>query len=201
MKPELEFWYEFASTYSYLSVMRIGGLCRSEGVEVKWRPFLLGPIFKSQGWDTSPFNIYESKGRYMWRDLERHAHKYGIPLKKPSEFPRREILASRVALIAEPEGWCEEFTKKVYVANFAEDRDISDESVIDSILQSLGKDGALLIERAKAEENKQKLRAQTELAAQKGIFGAPTFITPDGELFWGNDRLEDALNWIKSGQI
>ena len=200
MKPELEFWYEFASTYSYLSVMRIGGICKSEGLELKWKPFLLGPIFKSQGWDTSPFNIYESKGRYMWRDLERGANKYGIPFKKPTEFPRHEVLASRVALIAEPEGWCEEFSKKVFLANFAEDRDISDESVICTILGSLGQDAARVIELALSDGNKLALRKQTESAIEKGMFGAPSFITPDGELFWGNDRLEDAVRWVKSGR-
>lgn len=200
MKPALEFWYEFASTYSYLSVMRIGGLCLKQGIELKWRPFLLGPIFKSQGWDTSPFNIYQAKGRYMWRDLERQGDKYSIPLKKPSEFPRNGVLASRIALIAEPEGWCEEFSKKVFLSNFSEDRDISDESIISSVLESMGKDPDLVIGLTKADENKLKLRAQTELAVEKGIFGAPTFITPDGEMFWGNDRLEDALMWINSSR-
>ena len=200
MKPVLEFWYEFASTYSYLAVMRIEELAVDSGVELEWKPFLLGPIFKSQGWDTSPFNIYETKGRYMWRDLERHCKKYGIPFKRPTVFPRNEILASRVALIAEPEGWCPEFTKLVYRANFAEDRDISDQAVIESILDSLGKDGAQVIERATTDENKLKLRAQTELAEKKGVFGAPAFFAGD-ELFWGNDRLRDALSWAKSGHI
>ena len=200
MKGELEFWYEFASTYSYLSVMRIEELAEREGVTLKWKPFLLGPIFKTQGWDTSPFNIYEAKGAYMWRDIERHAEKYGIPLKRPTEFPRHELLASRVALIAEPEGWCPEFSKMVYLANFAQDRDISDEGVIASILESLGKEGAHVIELAKSDENKLRLRAQTEESIEKGIFGAPTFIA-GGELFWGNDRLEDALSWVKSGHI
>ncbi len=200
MNPELEFWYEFGSTYSYLSVMRIEELAKMEGVAIKWRPFLLGPIFKSQGWATSPFNIYESKGRYMWRDLERLSRKYNIPWQRPSEFPRNGLRASRVALVAEPEGWCNEFSLMVFQANFAQDIDISDEAVIASILESLGKSSTQVIERAKSEETKLKLRAQTEQAMEKGIFGAPTFSAGD-ELFWGNDRLEDALNWVKSERI
>ncbi len=200
MKPELEFWYEFASTYSYISVMRIDELAKREGVLIKWRPFLLGPIFKSQGWATSPFNIYESKGRYMWRDIERLADKYGIPWEKPSEFPRNGLRVSRVALVAEQEGWCEEFSRKVFQANFAQDKDISDEAVIASILDSIGKSSAQVIERAKSDETKLKLRAQTEQAMEKGIFGAPTFSAGD-ELFWGNDRLEDAIIWVKSERI
>ena len=197
MKPELEFWYEFASTYSYLSAVRIEDLAKREGVFIKWRPFLLGPIFKSQGWETSPFNIYESKGRYMWRDLERLTVKYGTPWKRPSEFPRNGLLASRVSMLAEPEGWCPEFSQKVFHSNFAEDKDISEEALISSIIDSLGKNGARLIERARSDETKLKLRKQTEHAMEKGIFGAPTFAA-GGELFWGNDRLEDALSWVKS---
>lgn len=197
MNKEFEFWYEFASTYSYLSVMRIEGLALSEGVSVKWRPFLLGPVFKSQGWETSPFNIYASKGRYMWRDLERLCAKYEIPLRRPSEFPRNGLLAARVAIVSEPEGWCPDFSKLVFHANFAEDRDISDEAVISSILDSLGKSAADLLEQARSEETKLKLRAQTERAQKLGIFGAPTFVAR-GEIFWGNDRLDDAICWLNS---
>ena len=67
--PKLEFWYEFASTYSYPAAMGIEALAETAGVEVVWRPFLLGPIFGEQGWNDSPFNIYPAKGRYMWRDM------------------------------------------------------------------------------------------------------------------------------------
>src|ERR1041385_7871678 len=69
--PTVEFWYEFASTYSYPAAMRIARKAREADVTVRWRPFLLGPIFGAQGWNDSPFNIYPAKGRNMWRDLER----------------------------------------------------------------------------------------------------------------------------------
>jgi 2-hydroxychromene-2-carboxylate isomerase len=200
MTRELEFWYELASTYSYLSVMRIRELAEREGVAIKWKPFLLGPIFKSQGWSTSAFNIYPAKGKYMWRDIKRLCTGYKIPFSRPAEFPRNGLLAARVALIAETQGWCSEFSKMVFQANFAEDKDISDEAVIASILDSLGKNGAQLIEHAKSDETKLKLRAQSKQAVEKGIFGAPTFAARD-EIFWGNDRLEDALNWVKSERI
>jgi 2-hydroxychromene-2-carboxylate isomerase len=200
MTRELEFWYELASTYSYLSVMRIRELAEREGVAIKWKPFLLGPIFKSQGWSTSPFNIYPAKGKYMWRDMERLCAGYKIPFSRPTEFPRNGLLAARVALIAETQGWCGKFSEMVFQANFAEDKDISDEAVIATILDSLGKSGAQLIEHAKSDETKLKLRAQSKQAMEKGIFGAPTFAARD-EIFWGNDRLEDALNWVKSERI
>ena len=197
MNRVLEFWYEFASTYSYLSVMRIEELADQADVRIIWKPFLLGPIFKSQGWDTSPFNIYHSKGSYMWRDIERLADKYGVSWNKPSRFPQNGLLASRVALVLEQDGLCQEFSKRVFRANFIEDRDISDEAVIYSILDSLGLNAENALLRAKAKDNKDLLRAQTEQAVEKGIFGAPTFVSGD-ELFWGNDRLEDALAWACS---
>ena len=194
MPVKFEFWYDFASPYSFLSAMRIEGLASAAGVETLWRPFLLGPIFKSQGWDTSPFNIYEAKGRYMWRDIERLCAKYGIPFRKPSVFPRNGVLASRVALISESSEWRRSFSKLVFIANFAEDKDISDEVVIASLLESLGEDPERIIQSALLEENKAMLRHATEDAIGRGIFGAPSFVA-GGEIFWGNDRLEDALDW------
>lgn len=174
--------------------MRIEGLASSAGVEIEWCPFLLGPIFKGHGWDTSPFNIYEAKGSYMWRDIERLSAKYGIPYRKPSVFPRNGVLASRVALASESCEWRSRFSKLVFTANFAENRDISDEAVIVSILESLGEEPVSIIRSALSDENKGKLRRATEDAIGRGIFGAPSFVA-DGEIFWGNDRLEDALDW------
>ena len=192
----IQFWFEFASTYSYLSVMRIERLVVDTGIPVEWKPFLLGPIFRSQGWNTSPFNIYQAKGRYMWRDIERLSSKYNILFKKPTEFPRNGLLAARVACMAESEGWCPEFTQKVFKANFAEDQDISDSTIISEILESIGKDGSHGIARAQSPENKELLRKQTEEAINLGIFGAPTFVVGT-ELFLGNDRLENAIDWYK----
>ena len=99
-KPQLVFWFDFASTYSYLSAMRIEDLARDAGVEIKWMPFLLGPIFQAQGWGNSPFNIYPAKGKYMWRDMERLCAVRGLPFKRPSIFPQNSIRAARVALAA-----------------------------------------------------------------------------------------------------
>ncbi|HLE26245.1 MAG TPA: 2-hydroxychromene-2-carboxylate isomerase [Thermodesulfobacteriota bacterium] len=192
----IQFWFEFASTYSYLSVMRIERLVGDTGIPIEWKPFLLGPIFHSQGWNTSPFNIYHAKGRYMWRDIERLCNKYNIPFRKPTEFPRNGLLAARVACIAASEGWCPEFTQKVFKANFAEDQDISDSTIISEILESIGKDSSHEITRAQSPENKELLRKQTEEAINLGIFGAPTFVVGT-ELFWGNDRLENAIDWYK----
>ncbi|HRH73856.1 2-hydroxychromene-2-carboxylate isomerase [Zoogloea sp.] len=198
-KQTLEFWFEFASSYSYLSVMRIEPLARAAGVTLQWRPFLLGPVFLSLGWNDSPFNIYPPKGRYMWRDLARLASRYGLPLKVPSRFPRNGLLAARVALAGADEAWMPAFCRAVMRANFAEDQEIAEIEVIRAILTSLELPVDAILARAESPENKQALRRQTERAGEIGLFGAPSFVTPDGELFWGNDRLEDALEWVVNG--
>ena len=191
MRP-LQFWFEFASTYSYLAAMRIEPLAAAAGVSVELRPFLLGPIFAAQGWNDSPFNLYEAKGRYMWRDLERLCERYGLPFRRPSVFPRSGLTAARVALAFADAGWALPFVRAVYTANFAEDRDIGRKEVIAELLESLGEDARSVLERAAAPEIKARLREQTEAAQAAGIFGAPSFVV-DGELFWGDDRLEQAL--------
>ena len=90
-----EFWFELASTYSYPAAMRVEALARAAGVPLRWRAFLLGPIFAAQGWNASPFNIYPVKGRYMWRDLARLCAAEGLPLRQPSAFPRGSLLAAQ----------------------------------------------------------------------------------------------------------
>lgn len=194
----VDFWFEFASSYSYLSVMRIEPLARAAGVTLQWRPFLLGPVFLSLGWNDSPFNIYPPKGRYMWRDLARLSAKYGLPFRVPSRFPRNGLLAARVAMTGADQPWIGDFARAVMQANFAEDREIAETMVIEEILARLGLPTAALLEQANSPENKQNLRRQTEQAGELGLFGAPSFITPDGEIFWGNDRLEDALAWVQA---
>lgn len=188
MSKTLEFWFDFASPYSYLSAARIEDLCPA----VRWRPFLLGPIFKSLGWETSPFLLQKEKGAHMWIDMARQCRKYGIDWQKPSAFPRPAVLASRVGLLLDEQGEAGPFCREVFRRNFAEDGEIGEAALVAEILTSLGLPAAALITLASAEETKAKLRAQTELAQKKGIFGAPTFFAGE-EMFWGNDRLDDAL--------
>jgi 2-hydroxychromene-2-carboxylate isomerase len=195
--PTLDFWLEYASTYSYPAAERIAAAARATGVSIRWRPFLLGPIFQAQGWNTSPFNIYPQKGCYMWRDLERICESLDLPLRRLGQFPQNSILAARVALIGFAEGWGEEFSRAVYRAEFGEGGNIGDPAVIARLLGELKRDAAGVLERAQAAENKARLRSETEEAQRLGIFGAPSFVTADGELFWGNDRLEAALAWAK----
>jgi 2-hydroxychromene-2-carboxylate isomerase len=195
--PTLDFWLEFASTYSYPAAMRIGALAKSAGVSVRWRPFLLGPIFKEQGWATSPFNLYPAKGRYMWRDLERLCGALALPFAQPAEFPQNSVLAARVALVGLTQSWGEDFCRAVYTAEFGAGRNIGESTVIAVILAGLGQDAAAVLEAAQSDMIKAQLRAQTDEARSRGIFGAPSFVAAHGEMFWGNDRLEAALEWAK----
>ena len=193
---QVEFWYEFASTYSYPAAMRVERAAAEAGVDLVWRPFLLGPIFGAQGWNDSPFNIYPAKGQYMWRDMARICAAQGLTLKAPVRFPQNGLTAARLALLGQDEPWGPAFTRRVYLANFAEQKDISDKGVLAGILSALGLDAAAFTARANEPANKERLKAQTDEAIAKGIFGAPSFVVGD-ELFWGNDRLEAALDWAK----
>lgn len=195
MTATLDFWFDFASTYSYPACLRARSVAARDNVKLRYRPFLLGPGFKAQGWDTSPFNIYEAKGRYMWRDLERLCADLGLTFRQPEIFPQNSLLASRVAIAGDGEDWQEEFCRAVFHAQFGQGRRIDDPDVIDEILSRLGQPSSDIRAYAQTDAVKARLKAQTQEAGRQGIFGAPTFVTPDGELFWGNDRLEAALRW------
>lgn len=218
--PRFEFWFEFASTYSYLSAGRITDLARIAGIPITWRPFLLGPIFQSQGWNDSPFNLYPAKGRYMWRDLERKCEQYDLAYQKPSEFPRNGLHAARIvtALLenAKTTQHVPAFIRAIYEANFARDHNIAEEFVLNEILRELGLTSdelSEIVSLSKTSEIKLKLRETTKRAQALEIFGAPSFTisyrsagsansdikaneNDPGqmtELFWGDDRLEDAF--------
>ncbi|MCC6949425.1 MAG: 2-hydroxychromene-2-carboxylate isomerase [Bradyrhizobiaceae bacterium] len=194
---KLDFWYDFASTYSYLAAMRAEAVASAAGVTLHWRPFLLGPIFKSHGLESSPFNIYPMKGRYSWRDMERLAARQGLPkFLLPVPFPANSLLAARTAL-ALSDGERPVFSRAVYRAEFAEGRDIGDRAVIGEVLAKLGHDAGAVLAKTGDAAVKDKLRTETEAAAKQGIFGAPNFVAEDGELFWGNDRLEQAVEWAR----
>jgi 2-hydroxychromene-2-carboxylate isomerase len=198
--PVLDFWFDFASTYSYSAALRIRSLARRGGVVIRFRPFLLGPIFKAQGWHTSPFNLYEAKGRNMWRDLERTCADLSIPFRRPQPFPQNSLLGARVTLVGLAQSWGEDFCEALYRSQFGEGRRIDEPATIAAVLAALKVDAAPALAAAQSDAIKSELRRQTEEALRLGIFGAPSFVTADGELFWGNDRLERALLWAKLGR-
>jgi len=189
----LQFWFEFASPYTYIATERIEALAAGAGVAVVWKPFLLGPVLQALG-TKPPAEAQPWKVPYLWRDIERLCEKYGLPVQPPGTHPRFTLLAARVALVGLSEDWGVDFVKAVFRANFAENRDIADKAVISGILRTLDQPAEAVLARATSPEVKQQLRRQTEQAKQLGIFGSPTFLVGN-EMFWGQDRLEDAIAW------
>ncbi|MEQ1612911.1 MAG: 2-hydroxychromene-2-carboxylate isomerase [Hyphomicrobiaceae bacterium] len=198
-KPRIEFWYDFASTYSWLSAIRVEALTRNVDCDIAWRPFLLGPIFKAQGWTTSPFNLYPAKGRYMVRDIARIADARGLVFVMPDPFPANSLTAGRLA-IAVGNDHIGDFTRRVYEVQFETGADISQRGTLEPILQAMGLDVTAMIAASETTAVKDTLRNNTAEAQSLGIFGAPTFVTADGELFWGDDRLEQACAWAHKAE-
>jgi 2-hydroxychromene-2-carboxylate isomerase len=192
--PAIDFWYEFASTYSYPAAMRIGDLAAARGVALNWRPFLLGPIFAGRGMRDSPFNLDAAKGRYMWSDLARICARHNLPLRRPDPFPQNSLLAARVALALD-EARRPEFSRAIFRAEFGDGASLAEPATIAAILEAMGLVAAEILERAASAPVKERLRSETTHAESLGIFGAPNLITADGEIFWGNDRLEEGLDW------
>ena len=185
--------FEFASNYSYLSVMRMEREASRHEVSVQWRPFLLGPIFQSFGWSTSPFVYTTMENRVC---VVRHGAPMPAsmisPWQRPSTFPRATLLPARVALLGTGQPWMAEFWQ-VMQLDFSADRDISSPACVSEVLACLKLRRSQILAEAQAEPTKLRLRAQTELARAKGIFGAPTFFSGEGGCCWGNDHLDDAL--------
>lgn len=193
----LDFWIDLASPYAYLSAMRIASLVQPANISVRWRPVVLGAIFREQGWDSSPFNIYPAKGRHMWRDVERRATGFGVPVQRPSGFPRNSLLAHRVMLVGLRQGWGERFAVAVFTAEFRDGLDISRAEILAICVATAGGDPDAALASAAGDDIKEELKAETAQATGAGVFGAPTFVVGN-ELFWGDDRLEDALLWARS---
>jgi 2-hydroxychromene-2-carboxylate isomerase len=136
----------------------------------------------------------------MWRDLERVCADLSIPFRRPEPFPQNSVLGARVALVGLAETWGEDFCDTLFRAQFGEGRRIDEPATITDALAGMKVSAAPVLATAQSDAIKSELRRQTEEAQRLGIFGAPSFITADGELFWGNDRLERALLWATQRQ-
>ena len=192
--PILDFWYDFASTYSYPAALRIEAVAVARNVSIRWRPFLLGPIFAAQGMRDSPFNLFPRKGEYMWRDLERICRRLDLPIVRPDPFPQNSLHAARVTLALEAAHRAA-FSRAVYAAEFADGLSIADEETLRALLARFDPAPDAILARSLTPEVKDALKQETATAAALGIIGAPSFVTAKGEVFWGNDRLEEALDW------
>ncbi len=197
MAGSLDFWFFVGSTYTYLTVARIDELAGEAGIAVRWRPFDLRPILRDAGLPQGPFKPFPIKTAHMWRDLERRAEKFGIAYRKPPRYPvEPDLLATRVAIVGFQEGWGKAFTKAAFVDNFVAGKVLGTEENVRAELAGLGLPVDDVLRRARAPEIEQTLARETEEIRALGAFGSPHFVI-DGELFWGDDRLEDAIAWAK----
>ena len=126
--------------------------------------------------------------------MERQCRKYGIPWQKPTQFPRLGVLPLRIMLVGEGQPWTGEFARRVMLRNFSLDREIRSSEAIAEILAELELPAQDLLAKAQSDSIKARLREQTDTAMRLKVFGAPTFFARS-EMFWGNDRLEDALRF------
>ncbi|MCM2562846.1 2-hydroxychromene-2-carboxylate isomerase [Lutimaribacter sp. EGI FJ00015] len=190
----MEFWFSVGSTYSYLSVMRLSELAEARGGSVDWRPFNVREIMVEM--DNVPFATKPAKAAYMWRDIERRAAAHGLPVKVPATYPLPQFEeVNRIATLARQEGWCVPFVRESYRSWFQDRVPAGTPESLAAILPGLGQDVARVQARADEPAIHAALGAATDEARARGIFGAPSFVAAGTEMFWGDDRLEEALEW------
>lgn len=195
----IDFWFSIGSTYSYLSVMRVPEVERTSGMRFRWRPFNVRAIMIEM--NNVPFAGKPVKMAYMWRDLARRAQLRGVDYSGPPPYPLKDLArANRVALVALREQWGADYVRAAYRRWFLEGKDASADDNVRASLAEAGQDPARIIARADGEDAIAALAAETETAKSLGIFGSPTFAV-GGELFWGDDRLEDAVAWQRQGRL
>ncbi|MCA0008781.1 MULTISPECIES: 2-hydroxychromene-2-carboxylate isomerase [unclassified Mesorhizobium] len=189
---QLDFFYFFGSGYSYLSVMRVDAVSKRSGVAVRWRPFNVRTVMAE---NNIALRTQAAKVKYMWRDVERRAATHGVPYVRPPIWPTDpDLVANRVAMVAAEEGWCEAYTVASFRAWYLEGMDLGSRAHLEHVLAPLGQDVGRAIARADEPGAHERLKAETDAARNYGIFGSPAFVV-DGETFWGDDRLEEALAW------
>jgi 2-hydroxychromene-2-carboxylate isomerase len=193
MAEKLDFFFFYGSIHTYLSAMRIEPLARAAGVAVAWRPFNLREILVEQ--NNTAFARNAVRLAYNWRDIERRAQRLGIPFHGRPPYPvDPELLALRVGVIAAAQGWCADYTKATFRGWFLENKPSGVAEHVADILTSLGRPAGEMTAEAKSAATDALLKGATDAARARGIFGSPTFAV-GSEIFWGDDRLEDAIEW------
>ena len=196
---KIDFWFSVGSTYTYLTVSRLERFAKAEGVSFNWRPFSVRALMQEQ--NNIPFATKPIKMGYMWRDIERRAARHGLKVKVPVSYPLKEFdLANRLAVLGMAEGWGKTFVIASYRRWFVDGHEPAVEPSLSASLAEAGQEAARAIERAGGEDVTKIYEAATSEARRLGVFGSPTFAV-DGELFWGDDRLDDAVTWLKKGSL
>ncbi|CAD0183332.1 DSBA-like thioredoxin domain protein [Ruegeria sp. THAF57] len=197
--PEIDFWYSIGSTYSFLTIMRLDDWCAENDVAVAWRPFNVRSVMSEQ--KNIPFAGKPVKSAYMWRDIERRAAKYHIHAHLPAPYPISDLeLANQVALMGIQDGWGKSFTQNLYRIWFEDGIEAGSEAAISEALLRCQQDPRLTLARARSPDAVSALEFETDRASRLGVFGAPSLVVR-GEVFWGDDRLDDALSWSRVGHV
>ena len=194
----IEFYFEFSSPYGYIASRLVDDLARRTGRGVKWRPFLLGPVFKLTG--QAPLVEVPMKGDYSRRDFVRSALYHQVAFNMPAKFPIGTVAALRAFfwLDARDPVQAQQLAKAIYNAYFVEGRDISAPETVIDVARAMGIDADALAAALGDPALKERAKNEVEAAIARGVFGSPFFIV-DGEPFWGNDRLPMLEAWIKRG--
>ena len=193
---KIEFWYSIGSTYTYLSTQRLAQVEAENDVVFEWSAFSVRSRMIEM--ENVPFMAEKKRDKidYMWRDVQRRANFYGFDAKVPAPYPLKEFdLANKVAILGKDQGWIKEYTILTYKKWFLEHLEPGSDPNMSSTLKEIGLDSDGVIKQAQTDEIEQKYLKNTEMAKNKGIFGSPTFIV-ENEVFWGDDRCEDAIKWL-----
>ena len=190
----IDFWFAIGSLYTYLAVMRLNEVERASGVAFRWRPFSVRTIMKEMD------NIPASKPlkmAYTWRDVERRAALHGFPFRGRPPYPLKNFdAANRIAVVGAEEGWCADYVCAAYRRWFQDGHEAGSEPNVSQSLREIGQDPRRVVELAQSTATAKAFEAATGEARKLGIFGAPTFAV-GAEIFWGDDRLDDAIGWLK----
>ncbi len=192
---EIDFWFSIGSTYTFLSVNRIHDVEKKENIKFNWHPFSVRKIMMDM--DNIPFTppSKKIKSDYMWRDIERRAKFYGFEAKVPAPYPLTQFdLANQIAILGMNEGWGIKYVVKTYQRWFQQGKEPAVEPNLTEILEELNLDTSKIMEHAQDPKINDQYIKNTEHAYKKGVFGSPSFIYK-GEVFWGDDRLEDCIKW------
>ena len=194
----IDFWFSIGSLYTYLTVMRIDRVEDIHDITFRWRPFNVRAIMIEM--ENVPSRM-PRKVEYIWRDLERRSSMYLCDFPARPPYPLKNFeLANRIAVVAATEGWCAEYARATYGLWFGEGQEAGSEPNVSTCLTEVGQDPSRVLALAASQDTGRAFDVATAEARQLGIFGAPSFVT-GGEVFWGDDRLEDAVRWHRIGTL
>jgi 2-hydroxychromene-2-carboxylate isomerase len=193
MNRKVDFYYDYGSPTAYLAWTQLPALCRKHATELVCKPILLGGVFKATGNDT-PVRI-KAKGEWMFADIARYAHAYGVPFENNPHFIMNTLAAMRGAIWAESAGCLDAYNRALFEAAWVNKRDIGDAGELSAVLTEAGLDANAAVAAIQTAEIKAQLIEATNAAVERGVFGAPTIFVA-GEMHFGQDRLpwvEEAL--------